>query len=59
MFGSITALDIQKSLLDKGIEVDRQAILLEEPIKALGIYHVSVRVTPQAKGDVKVYVIKS
>ena len=59
MFGSITALDIQKSLLDKGIEVDRQAILLEEPIKALGIYHVSIRVTPRAKGDVKIYVIKS
>ena len=59
MFGSITAIDIHKSLSEKGIEVDRQAILLEEPIKALGIYHVSVRVTPQAKGDVKVYVIKS
>ena len=59
MFGSITALDIQKSLLDKGIEVDRQAILLDEPIKALGIYHVSIRVTPRAKGDVKIYVIKS
>ena len=59
MFGSITALDIHKSLLEKGVEVDRQAILLEEPIKALGIYHVSVRVAPQAEGDVKVYVIKS
>ena len=59
MFGSITALDIHKSLLEKGIEVDRQAILLEEPIKALGIYHVSVRVTPRAEGDVKIYVIKS
>ena len=59
MFGSITAMDIHKSLLEKGIEVDRQAILLEEPIKALGIYHVSIRVTPKAKGDVKVYVIKS
>ena len=59
MFGSITAIDIHKSLSEKGIKVDRQAILLEEPIKALGIYHVSVRVTPQAKGDVKVYVIKS
>ena len=59
MFGSITALDIHKSLLEKGIEVDRQAILLEEPIKALGIYHVSVRVTPRAEGDVKLYVIKS
>ena len=59
MFGSITSLDIHKSLLEKGIEVDRQAILLDEPIKALGIYHVSVRVAPQVEGDVKIYVIKS
>ena len=59
MFGSITSLDIHKSLLEKGIEVDRQAILLDEPIKALGIYHISVRVAPQVEGDVKIYVIKS
>ena len=59
MFGSITSLDIHKSLLEKGIEVDRQAILLDEPIKALGIYHVSVRVAPKVEGDVKIYVIKS
>jgi large subunit ribosomal protein L9 len=59
MFGSITAMDIHKSLLEKGIEVDRQGILLDEPIKALGIYHVSVRVAPNVEGDIKIYVIKS
>lgn len=59
MFGSVTAMDIHKSLLEKGIEVDRQGILLDEPIKALGIYHVSVRVSPNVEGDIKIYVIKS
>ncbi len=59
MFGSVTAMDIQKSLEEKGIDLDRNAILLDEPIKALGIYHVSVRVAPNLNGDVKVYVIKS
>jgi len=59
MFGSVTAMDIQKSLEEKGINLDRNAILLDEPIKALGIYHVSVRVAPNLNGDVKVYVIKS
>ena len=59
MFGSVTAMDIHKSLLEKGIEVDRQGILLDEPIKALGIYHVSVRVAPNVEGDIKIYVIKS
>jgi len=59
MFGSVTAIDIHKSLEDQGIEVDRHAILLDEPIKALGIYHVPVRVASNLNGDVKIYVIKS
>ena len=59
MFGSVTTLDIHKALEDKGIEVDRHAIMLEEPIKALGIYHVPVRVNADLNGDVKIYVIKS
>jgi len=59
MFGSVTAMDIHKSLEEQGIEIDRQAILLDDPIKALGIYHVPVRVAPNLNGDIKIYVIKS
>jgi large subunit ribosomal protein L9 len=59
MFGSITTIDIQKSLEAKGITVDRSSISLENPIKALGIYHVPIRVTSELSGDVKIYVIKS
>jgi large subunit ribosomal protein L9 len=59
MFGSVTTLDIHKALEEKGITVERNAILLEDPIKALGIYHVPVRVTSELNGDVKIYVIKS
>ena len=59
MFGSVTALDIHKSLEDKGFAIDRNTILLDEPIKALGIYHVPVRIGPDMTGDIKIYVIKS
>jgi len=59
MFGSVTVLDIHKSLEEKGVIIDRNAILLDEPIKALGIYHVPVRVAPDLTGDIKIYVIKS
>ena len=47
MFGSITSIDIHKALEEKGINVERSAILLDEPIKALGIYHVSVKVSSE------------
>ena len=59
MFGSVTAIDIHKSLKSKKIKIERSAILLEEPIKALGIYHVPVQVSSSLKVDVKIYVIKS
>ena len=48
-----------KALQEKGINVDRSAIKLDEPIKALGIYHIPVSVSLNLEGDVKIYVIKS
>ena len=59
MFGSITTLDIHKSLEEKGIQVERNAILLEEPIKALGIYDVNVKVAKGLLQEIKVYVIQA
>ena len=59
MFGSITAKDIQKSIVEKGIKVEQNFIQLDKPIKALGIYNVDIIVTKNIRSTVKVYVIKS
>ena len=59
MFGSITNIDIHKALKEKSVNVDRSAILLDEPIKSLGIYHVPIKVAPELIGDIKIYVIKA
>ena len=59
MFGSITTLDIHKALQERGINVDRNTIKLDEPIKTLGIFHVPVSISSNLVGDVKIYVIKS
>ena len=59
MFGSITSNDIHKSLEEKGIMIDRNSILLESPLKSLGIFHVKIRLSKDHECDVKVYVIKS
>ena len=59
LFGSVTSQDIHQALLDKGISVDRHAIQLEEPIKALGVYNVPVKVTPDLVPEFKLYVIKT
>ena len=59
LFGSVTSQDIHKELMEKGVEVDRHAVLLEEPIKALGIYDVPVKITKGLSQEIKVYVIQS
>ena len=59
MFGSITSNDIQKSLEEKGLVIDRNTILLDSPIKSLGIFHVKFRLSKDYECEVKVYVIKS
>ena len=58
MFGSITNLDVHKELTAKGFELEKSQIVIEEPIKALGIYHAKVKVAKDITSDVKLYVIK-
>ena len=59
LFGSVTSQNIHEALIEKGIENDRHAILLEEPIKALGIYDIPVKITKGLNQEVKVYVIQA
>ena len=58
IFGAVTSSDIREALLSKGIDVDKKDVLLDEPIKELGVYTVEVRVHPKVTGRVKVWVVK-
>lgn len=58
LFGSITTADIAEKLAEQGIEVDRRQILLDEPIKALGVFPVAIRLHADVKPEIKVWVIK-
>lgn len=59
MFGSVTNLDIHKALTEKDIAIERQSILLDQPIKSLGIHNVPVKLSSGEKQEIKVYVIKA
>lgn len=59
LFGSVTTQDIHKALSEKEIEVDRHLILLDEPIKALGVYDVPIKITDVLQPQIKLYVIKA
>lgn len=56
LFGSITTMDIENALKARGIEVDRKKIVLEEPIKRLGTYAVSIKLYPEVTAQVTVNV---
>jgi len=58
VFGSVTSQDIARLLAEEGFEIDKRDILLDEPIKALGIYTVPVKLHTDVDAEVKVWVIK-
>jgi len=58
LFGAVTAQMIADALKEKKIELDKRQIELEEPIKALGIYDVPVRLQQGVTGKVKVWVVR-
>jgi large subunit ribosomal protein L9 len=58
VFGSVTNADIAEALAKEGIEVDRRRINIEEPIRALGVYTVPVRMSSDVTAELKVWVVK-
>ena len=58
LFGSVTAADLADRLHAEGITVDKKAVELHEPIKALGVYKVPVRLHHDVKPEVRVWVVK-
>ena len=58
IFGSVTSQQIVDLLNEQGLEVDRRAIQLDAPLRALGVYDVPVKLHPEVDAKVKVWVVK-
>ena len=58
VFGSVTSLDIARLLKDKGFFIDKRSILMEEPIKALGVFEVPIKLHAEVTANLKVWVVK-
>jgi large subunit ribosomal protein L9 len=58
LYGSVTSRDIAEALGEKGVKVDSKKIHLPEPIKALGMTEVSVKLGRGVNATVKVWVVK-
>jgi len=58
LFGSVTTQDIEKAFQAEGFQIDKKDILLAEPIKALGVYTVPIRIFDEVVANTKVWVVR-
>ena len=59
LYGSVSVRDIVDSLVEQGAKVNKSMIVLERPIKAIGISTVKVSLHPEVVVTVKVNVARS
>lgn len=58
LFGSVSNDDIASALLEHELKIDKKEISLDEPIKKLGVYQAIVKIHPEVKATLRVWVVK-
>ena len=58
LYGSVSTADIAKELENQGFEIDKRQVLLEEPIKKIGVYMVDVKLHREVVVPIRVWVVK-
>ena len=58
VFGSVTAANIATLIEKQGIEIDRRKIHLDEPLKALGVYTIEIKLATDVTAGVKLWIVK-
>ena len=56
LFGSVTNLDVERLLAERGFSIDRRRILLSDPIKDLGTHAVVVQIGGGVRATIQVIV---
>jgi large subunit ribosomal protein L9 len=59
LFGSVTSADVAQQLESQGFHIEKRQIDLHEPIKALGVYRIPIRLHADVKPEIRVWVIKA
>ncbi|HOG69543.1 MAG TPA: 50S ribosomal protein L9, partial [Fibrobacteraceae bacterium] len=58
LYGSVSAADIAEAITLQGIKINRNQVILPEPIKQLGVFSVAINVFGDVEATVKVWVVK-
>jgi large subunit ribosomal protein L9 len=57
LYGSVTQAMVAEALAKQNVKVDAAGVLLENPIKELGIYDVALKLHGDVEAKVKLYVV--
>lgn len=57
IFGSVTAQDVADALRNEGHAIDKRMVVLDTPLKSLGVYEVPVKLHRDVTAIVKVWVV--
>ena len=58
LYAGITSLDLANALKEEGFDIDRNSIVLDDPLKSLGIYEIPINLHPEVLAKIKVWVVK-
>lgn len=58
LFGSITSELVSKALIAENVHINKKDITLPDSIKKLGVYTVIVKLHPEVKADLRIWVVK-
>lgn len=59
LYGSVSSRDVADEIVKAGSKIDRNAVVLDKPIKSVGVYDVRVRLHADVSATVKVNVARS
>jgi large subunit ribosomal protein L9 len=58
LYGSVSSQDLEQALSDEGFSIDKNSLVVEQPIKSLGIYEIPVKLHPEVTATLKVWIVK-
>jgi large subunit ribosomal protein L9 len=59
LYGSVNARDIANAVTESGFSIQRSQVVLEKPVKALGLFDLRVRLHPEVSATVTANVARS
>ncbi|MDM7946869.1 50S ribosomal protein L9 [Oceanibaculum nanhaiense] len=59
LFGSVTARDVAEAVTEAGVTIERRQVIIDRPIKTLGLFGVRVVLHPEVAVSIKVNIARS